>query len=283
MARLSGFCFTPLMLLCLLFAAPARAEKPLPDQPLAYMQGLNNASHEVFLSETLGRQLHLFIRLPESYGTAGETFPVLYLLDGGHTFPMLASYYRYLVFAEEIPEMIIVGIGYGADGFNDGNTRGADFTAPSPERAHFGGAGKFQAFFKDELLPHIETLYTADPERRIIFGQSLGGQFVLYSAQTDPELFWGRIASNPALHRNLPFFLSTRPANASGKLFVSSAAEDEPQFREPAIAWIKHWTAEVNLPWKLKTLSIPGHGHFSAAPEALRQGLKWLFEGERPR
>jgi predicted alpha/beta superfamily hydrolase len=36
--------------------------------------------------------------------------------------------------------------------------------------------------------------------------QGLGGQFVLYTALTRPDLFWGHIASNPALHRNLPFY-----------------------------------------------------------------------------
>ena len=112
-------------------------------------------------------------------------------------------------------------------------------------------------------------------------GQSLGGQFVLYTAQTRPDLFWGHIASNPALHRNLDFFLTTRPASASqSKLFVASATGDSPQFREPALRWIEHWSRDDALPWQLQVVHLEGHSHMSAPPASFRQGLHWLFDGE---
>jgi len=177
------------------------------ENPLDYMQGLNNADHHVIQSQGLGRPFHIFVRLPEGYNEATEPYPVVYLLDGGHTFPMLASYYRYLSFADEVEDLIIVGISYGNDDWKKGNFRSTDFTAAAPEREHYGGAPDFQKFLEAELLPFIEGRYRARADRRIVFGQSLGGQFVLYTAQTKPALFWGHIASNPALHRNLDFFL----------------------------------------------------------------------------
>ena len=69
------------------------------------------------------------------------------------------------------------------------------------------GIGDISYHLFEELIPLIESAYPSDDQQRIIFGQSLGGQFVLYTALTDPALFHGHIASNPALHRNLDFFL----------------------------------------------------------------------------
>ena len=136
----------------------------------------------------------------------------------------------------------------------------------------------------DELFPFIEHNYRSRPDRRIIFGQSLGGQFVLYTALMDPDLFWGHIASNPALHRNLPFFLKRHneavTERTSSKLFVASGSMDEPRFRKPALKWIEHWSAIDTLLWQLKTIDLDGHSHMSAPPAAFRQGMRWLFSSD---
>lgn len=243
------------------------------------VHGLNDPDIFEFHSSELDRPFNILVRLPMGYDPTKESMPTLYLLDGGHTFPMLASYYQYLAFGEEVPDIIIVGISYGADSFIEGNYRGSDFTAPAKSRVHYGGAPIFQTFLKDELLPHIEKKYRSDPEKRMIFGQSLGGQFVLYTAQTQPSLFWGHVASNPALHRNLDFFLKNRsPANKSSSLlFVASGTEDEQRFRVPAVQWMNHWRKVTDKPWQLKAVDLQSHGHFSAAPAAFRGGLTWFF------
>lgn len=262
------------ILLLLFLNSPVRSDD------FKSLQGLNNPDVFSLHAPNLDRSFNILVRLPIGYETVKSPLPTLYLLDGGHTFPMLSAYYQYLAFGEEVPEMIIVGISYGADAFEDGNFRGSDFTAKAESRAHYGGAPMFQSFLKDELLPHIEEKYRSDSDKRMIFGQSLGGQFVLYTAQTQPSLFWGHIASNPALHRNLDFFLqSLSPVDKTNSLlFVSSATNDEQQFRVPAIKWMKHWQLASDKPWQLKTVDLSGHGHFSAAPAAFRQGVNWFFD-----
>ena len=265
------FVFTPLlMMLCW----QASAEN------YQHLQALRNTDYRAVDSEVLERRLHVFVMLPESYSASAETrYPTIYVLDGGALFPMFAAYYRYLNFGEEIPDAIIVGISYGSDNFEGGNFRSTDFTAASKERDYWGGAPKFQAFLADELIPTIEEQYQSDSQRRIIFGQSLGGQFVLYSALTQPGLFWGHIASNPALHRNLPFFLEQHAAADAqgGKLYVASGTNDNPRFREPALEWIEHWSGRDDLPWRLKIEHLQGHSHMSAPPAAFRNGTRWLF------
>ena len=213
--------------------------------------------------------------------TADKKYPTVYLLDGGALYPMMAAYYRYLNFGGEIPDAIIVGISYGSDTVEGGNYRSTDYTALSSERDYWGGAGNFQQFISDELFPVIEQGYASDAEHRVIFGQSIGGQFVLYSALTKPNLFWGHIASNPALHRNLSFFLETHiePEFDRGRsrLFVSSGTLDDPRFHEPAQEWIRHWSAVETRPWDFKATDLEGHSHMSAPPASFRQGMHWLF------
>ena len=218
------------------------------------LHGLNNPSYHRLNYQPLDQVYHVYVRLPQDY-QQGEKYPTIYLLDGGVTFPMLAGYYRYLRLGEEVPPAIVVGISYGTEDWRQGNARSRDFTAKAADRDHWGGAGDFAAFLRGTLFPLVESQYSSDPKRRIVFGQSLGGQFVLYVAQKAPGLFWGHIASNPALHRNLPFFLSTASREESkdnletSRLFVSSGAEDDPRFREPAMQWMAHWkkTRKPNL------------------------------------
>jgi predicted alpha/beta superfamily hydrolase len=220
--------------------------------------------------------------LPDGYEqTPEQRYPTIYLLDGGALFPLLTAYYQYLNFEEAIPDSIIVGISYGSNDFESGNYRATDYTAKSPERDYWGGADKFQAFLSDELFPLIEQTYRSRADRRIIFGQSIGGQFVLYTALTKPALFWGHIASNPALHRNLPFFLQDHAKaaidNERSRLFVASGSMDDPRFRVPTLEWIEHWSHSDTTPWQLKTTTLEGHTHMSAPPASFRQGMIWLF------
>ena len=245
------------------------------------LQSLGEVKYHELESTQLKRSFHVFVDLPENYTDSDQSYPTIYLLDGGNTFPLMAAYHHYLRFGDETPRAILVGISYGADTFKEGNWRSTDYTAPSEEREFWGGAAIFQKVLQDELLPLIESVYRADPARRIIFGHSVGGQFVLFNAVTKPELFSGHIASNPALHRNLPFFLNWQGENDMpvqiSKVFVSSGEFDDPVFREPTLEWIAHWQAITPRPWFLEARTLAGQTHLSATPEAFRQGMDWLF------
>ncbi len=253
------------------------------DDRLTQMQSLTGTTrHEIHVPE-LQHTYYLYVRLPEGYDH-NTRYPVIYLLDGGITYPLLGAYYRYLELAGEIPKIIMVGISYGNDDWAQGNMRGRDFTAPSDQAEHYGGAAKFQAAFEQHFFPLIEEKYAVDSKRRIVFGQSLGGQFVLHALLTRPELFWGYIASNPALHRNLELFLETTPAappEPQRRVFVSSAELDMPRFKQPAQAWIAAYSKR-QTPWALRIREPAGHNHFSAAPDAFRQGLLWIFDEQQP-
>lgn len=243
-----------------------------------YVQGLRDTEYQLVESEEVGRSFHVYVMLPQTYGLEpARHYRTIYLLDGGSLLPLLGGYYRYLRFTDETEEAIIVAISYGANSFAGGNRRSTDYTAPSDEREYWGGASRFQAFMADELMPWAETRYRADPKNRIIFGHSLGGQFVLYTAQTRPNLFHGHIASNPALHRNLDFYLEQVPDESSDSLlFIGTGSRDARVFREPLKRWIDHWTAVEDKPWRLEIRELADHTHTSAPPAAFWRGLAWI-------
>ena len=253
------------------------------DQDFRFLYSLSESKYHEIKYDALDQSYHIYVMLPDTF-EKGKTYPTVYLLDGGITYPLLSSFYNYVRYGEELPPLIIVGISYGTDDWQQGNMRSRDFTASSTEKSFWGGAPEFQKFLTSKLIPFIETNYPSDSDQRIIFGQSLGGQFVLYTAQTKPNLFMGYIASNPALHRNLDFFLETKPKQINTeklpRLFVSSGSHDDVRFRQPALEWFQFWNGQKSLPWTLKTTTLEGQTHFSAAPTAFHQGLRWIFSDE---
>ena len=254
-------------------AAPARVEAPTP----AALRGDYFALH----STALGRTMHIHVALPENYAASDQLYPAVYLTDGDSLFPLLAPTHLFLTYDEPAPPAIIVGIAYGSFDPNAGNLRHIDFTAPAPGAP---GADAFQRFLSDELIPEIERRFRANPARRVLVGQSRGGGFVLYSALTAPDLFWGRIASNPAL-RPTPgaFPQQAAPATRSDlRLFLASGERDREDLRTEAREWTAQWRDAPSRPWVLNSTAIANGTHAATIGEVYRQGMIWLFSEEAP-
>jgi uncharacterized protein len=117
----------------------------------------------------------------------------------GDYFPLLAPTHLFHQNDEQLPEAILVGISYGS--FDPAiNKRNVDFSAPgSDARPGEDGAPQFLSFLKGQLIPEVERRYKANPQRRVLVGQSRSGFFVLWSAVQDPGLFWASIASKAAV------------------------------------------------------------------------------------
>lgn len=203
----------------------------------------------------------------------------MYLLDGDSLFPILDANHLFLTYDEGLPEAIVVGIAYGS--FDPGtNRRGFDCSAPAPDASpDQGGAPAFQQFLKSELIPEVEKRYRGDSTRRILFGQSRGGYMVLYSAFTDPDLFWGRIASNPSFDPGRERFFA--PASGAMRsdlgLVATSGSRDRPDFRAAARVWFDAWEKRGDAPWALRTATIEGATHAADSANSYRLGMLWLF------
>lgn len=195
---------------------------------------------------------------------------------------MLASYYKLINLVDNTPNVILVGIGYGTSEWEQGNARGRDFTAPSldDDRKHWGGAEQFSQTLNKSIFSLIDSHYQTDPKRRILFGNSLGGQFGIYLAQFHPELVYGVIASNPSIHTNVDYYLTepTKPNSAvHTRLFIAQGELDGARYVKPRQRWFKHWQSNPNPNWTLKVETLPGHTHVSGLHDAFRQGLEWVL------
>jgi predicted alpha/beta superfamily hydrolase len=181
-------------------------------------------------SAAIGQEFSIPVWLPASYGETDRTYPVLYVLDANICFGLAADVVTSLLFGEEIPDIIVVGIGYPIKSYAEwGKLRARDFTPTTmAEVAGSGGADAFLSFIRTQLIPFIESSYRADPANRAVSGYSYGGLFVLYALLTQPDLFQRYAASSPSVdwdgqllskleaeyasrHRELParFFMST--------------------------------------------------------------------------
>lgn len=231
-------------------------------------------------SAEIGRGFDIYVRYPDGYADTTQTYPTVYVTDGDSLFPVLATNHLFLTYDEGLPEAIVVGIAYG--GFDPSvNRRNIDFQAPG-EGVETSGVEAFQRFLRTELIPQIESRYRADPERRVLFGQSRGGAFVLYSAVTDPDLFWGRIASNPSMTPGMEALLEpAAPAQRDDLvLVVTSGTRDRADLQDEAAQWLAKWEGRADKPWALHGVRIEGATHSASATDAYRAGLLLLFGPE---
>ena len=265
-------------------AAPAGAapRKGQDGVPLDHLPALRGDYFRIESAAT-GRPYHIYVRYPEGYDPAAAAlYPTVYVTDGDSLFPILAANHLFLTYDDSLPEAIVVGIAYG--GFDPAvNRRNIDFQPPGAGvPAEQAGAGAFQRFLKTELIPQIETRYRSDPLRRVLFGQSRGGAFVLYSAVTDPDLFWGRIASNPSITPGIESLLEpAAPATRDDLgLVLASGTRDRADLQAEAAQWLSAWEGRPGKRWRLHGVRIEGGTHAANAPDAYRQGLHLLFAAD---
>ena len=268
-----------LSLACL--PVPAATQRTAQAGPIQHLPGIAG-DHFPIDSVAADHRYHVFIRYPESYDAAPERiYPVVYLLDGDMLFPMLAPQHLLLAHDENLPEAIVVGIAYGSFA-PPVNRRDYDFSAPAADDGEGqGGAPAFLQFLKTELIPQVEGRVRADPARRVLLGQSRSGYMVLWSAYADPDLFWGRIASNPSVVPGREMLLSL-PAVAPtrddlGVALVSGTRDGSTTRRDGARAWGERWEGAADAPWAANLIEIEGGTHAASIGEAYRHAMLWLF------
>jgi predicted alpha/beta superfamily hydrolase len=240
--------------------------------PLNYLPSLAG-DYLPLRSAVMGSTYHIYIRYPANYADEpGKRYPIVYLLDGDSAFPLIAPQHLFLTYDDHLPEAIIVGIAYGS------------FASPVNHREiDFGPrAADFQRFLAGELIPTIERRARVDPKRRILVGQSFGGSFVLYSAFTQPDLFWARIASNPSARMHQSLLAGAPVASRRGDLHlvVVSGTANDAEGRQAALGWVERWRQRP-IPWTLDEIDIPGGTHAADFDNAYRLALRRLFNEKR--
>lgn len=189
-------------------------------------------------SSILGEEREVIVHLPETYGREPERkYPVIYVLDGSSQDIHTASTAALMARIGVMPELIVVGLPNVS-----GRGRQRDYTPPfmaqdlDEEASPMGGADRFLAFLKTELVPTIERDYRT-LDTRMLAGHSRGGLFVVYSLVADAGLFAARFAHSPALWRDdgimlekLSGFLSTT-RGLDTFLYLSVGSEENQDMR----------------------------------------------------
>lgn len=139
---------------------------------------------KVLQSKILKMERKYAVYLPPDYYTSERTYPVLYLLHGSGddqtgwvTFGEVLNIADKEILSGKATPMIIV--------MPDGNTG---------QRGYFNdikGEWRYEDFFFEELIPHIEKTYRTKTEKRYraISGLSMGGGGTFMYALHHPELF----------------------------------------------------------------------------------------------
>lgn len=112
-----------------------------------------------------------------SYDTTEQSYPVLYLLDPAISFLSVTEYTRWMAFIDELPEIIVVGIGYPI---------GSEIEAR--ERDYHRDKNNFLDFIENELFTYVDSTFRTMSDRAIV-GFSYGGEFVIHTLVDRPELF----------------------------------------------------------------------------------------------
>jgi len=190
-------------------AAPFGASAQ-PADPAAYAMPRSEVRT---VTSKAGQTYLIFVAWPEAPPPPGG-YPILYLLDGNHSFPAYAEIANRWGGHWGLEPGIVVGVGYpGATRRSFDYTPVADTGIPAMNAAGpYGGSAAFLTFLADELIPAVEADYRVDRSRRTLSGYSLGGLMVLQTLFQRPELFRTYVAGSPSIWFGKKTVLSALPA-----------------------------------------------------------------------
>lgn len=175
----------------LAFAAPAAAQTV---EPTPIVIGQSYA----LPSATYGGTREINVWLPPGYEQSGQTYPVLYLLDGGQAqdFHHISGIAQLGTIVGTTRDVIVVGV-TSVDRRNELAlpTDNPELIARYPTQ---GQSARFRQFLNDEVLPFVESRYRTNGETALM-GESLAGLFVVETFLKEPRMFDAYVAVSPSL------------------------------------------------------------------------------------
>lgn len=238
-------------------------------------------------SKITGRDHELVVVYPSSYKTNSEKkYPVLYYLDAYWDTPLLVSTYGNLMYDNQAPEFIMVGLSYPS-GADYGKERSLDYTFTAVDEKS-GKANLFLDFIKSEVAPLIEAQYRGQATDRIISGNSLGGLLAITAAYQLPDFFAGYIAISPAVEWDNQALVKLDNSYAkkhkalNGRMFISYGSTEYPAFRDPIIQFQKQLVARKYQGFDLQNYAMEGLDHTAVKGDGYARGLMWVWKPKKP-
>jgi predicted alpha/beta superfamily hydrolase len=256
------------------------------------------------LTSRLNQQAYeLYVSLPNGYAQSDSTYPVLYLTDANTYFGMMADMTRNLQWGGEMPETIIVGIGYPLSKLTTDEERWGkwlawrmrDYTPTHTaqmdkdfgiEGIKSGGAGTFIQFMEQELFPFIEQNYRTKGKDRTYAGFSLGGMFGLYALFEKPQLFRRYLVGSPSVWYDDKLILQLEKQYASSakdlpaKVFLSAGSLEE-EINSGMVRNMLELASALKSRkypgFSVETAILEGETHMSAPSASFQRGLRYFF------
>jgi predicted alpha/beta superfamily hydrolase len=247
-------------------------------------------------SSIVNQEFSIFVALPDTYAKGDKAYPVLYMVDANADFGIVTGTLRSLTFLNDIPEVVVVGIGYPVGTFKEAlgfrtrdltptetdwyETRLKSIIPDAPVDAGSGGAANFLRFFREELMPFVNTTFRVMPENNAFMGFSLGGLFALYSLFSQPDTFARYIVGDPSLWWNdgmlfgMEKEFASRNRDPSAKVFLSVSGSDAEYMIADMYKMADALRSRELKSLELKTRFFDGETHTSGYPAFVSWGLR---------
>lgn len=288
-----------------LAATPTRTNTLLPtatepEAPRRLQVSIPDTEQWTLASSAIGQEYNIFVALPHTYTKVSRAYPVIYVLDANAVFGIVTETVRELNFLDDIPETIVVGIGYPVDNFIATlGFRTRDFTptevvgwydreqkpyfTDAPEDAGSGGATKFLQFIREELMPLIDTTYRTVPGCNCVVGHSFGGLFDLYALFNQPNTFQRYIIGSPSIWWDNAAILNpakefaANKADVSARVFISAGADEDPDMIGDLQKMVDVLHEKQSRGFSLTKHIFEGEIHMSVIPALISRGLRSAF------
>ncbi len=249
--------------------------------------GITIAEIKIIHSTILNEDRKIYVYTPVNHS---EPLPVIYLMDG-EMISLVAGIVDFLYQANQLPPMIVVGIGnYKYDRARDLTTSHSlwqmDGTTDSLFGKTSGGGENFLKFIKDEVMPFIEKNYNPSPNK-IFFGHSLGGLMSSYCLLNHPEMFNSYIAVSPALwwdkesiFKNSDLLFKNK--DYKNKTIFFSDGNEGAEFHKGVIKFQTLLQQKKITGLRYKYIPYPKETHNSEVVKATQDGLNFIFENWKP-
>lgn len=174
-------------------------------------------------SRHLNKDMLVDVYLPAGYSEKSDRYPVLVACQSH--FLHVSGITADLAWKNGAPELIVASV----RNYSSGDL------IPEKIEGHpdSGGADRFIAFFRDELIPDLDSRYRTRPFR-VFYSGSFGGGFSVYMYLTQPNVFNACLSATPAIDYeggstlimdNLPSYLAK---NSYQDRFLYLGVENEP-------------------------------------------------------
>jgi len=233
-------------------------------------------------------QLH--VGLPPSYATdPARRYPVVYVSDGYWSFPMVAKMRDLLLYDGDVPEFIVVGLGYAGEGHNYDKLRWNELCPVAmPDAPDTSGrAADFLQIVVQAIIPLVDQHYRTDPRRRVLGGSSLGGLFTLYAIHAAPGVFSDFIAVTPAVVIGDDWLfgfeerVAAKGGALGGRLFLSIGDAEPADYQAAVRRFHARLLSRQHRQLDIRLSVIAEAGHCGGIFEGYVRGLRHVFPAQR--